>query len=78
MGLCSKGRMGEALVGYLGLLPRTVKIVPALAPEAGDTAPSLLNLLPWETCHHSSLLGSGPAPFSQHCLQMLPGWMSIH
>ena len=43
------------MLGYLGLLLGAVENIPALAREAGDTAPSFLNLPSWETCHISSL-----------------------
>lgn len=41
VGFCSKGRVGAALLKYLGLLPGTVETIPALAREAGDMAASL-------------------------------------
>lgn len=39
--------------------------------------PPCLSFLSWETCHHSSLLSTGPAPVSQYCLQTLPGQTGV-
>lgn len=40
VGLCSKGGVGAALLGYLGLLPGPDETIPALGQEASVTLAS--------------------------------------